>query len=101
MTISYRPEAESDRDQVLDVVRAAFGGRSEEPALVALIRERDQARLAAVAEEGGFVIGFVRTHIANEYGATYAFMALELSHGCLQGVRATARYVDAFFEVGA
>lgn len=43
--------------------------------------------------------GFRAARVGNEYGATDAFMALELRHGCLQGVSGTARYVDAFSEV--
>lgn len=45
--------------------------------------------------------GFAATHIDNEYGATDAFMALELRPGCLHDVRALAIYVDEFSEVGA
>jgi putative acetyltransferase len=44
--------------------------------------------------------GFRPTHIGNEYGATDAFMALELTGGCLQRVVATARYVSEFAEAG-
>jgi len=44
--------------------------------------------------------GFTRTHIANEYGATDAFMALELRDGSLQGVVAKAKYVGEFSEIG-
>ncbi len=44
--------------------------------------------------------GFRPTHIANEYGATDAFMALELTGGSLQRVVATARYVSEFAEAG-
>jgi putative acetyltransferase len=44
--------------------------------------------------------GFRSTHIANQYGATDAFMALELTDGCLQRVIATARYVSEFSEAG-
>ena len=44
--------------------------------------------------------GFRPTHIANEYGATDAFMALELTGGCLLRVVATARYVSEFAEAG-
>ena len=44
--------------------------------------------------------GFRSTHIGNEYGATDAFMALELAAGCLGRVRATARYVGEFAETG-
>ena len=42
--------------------------------------------------------GFVRYHIQNEYGATDAFMHLEVEPGSLQAVQATARYVRAFGE---
>lgn len=45
--------------------------------------------------------GFRPTHIRNEYGATEAFMALELSTGCLSGIDALAKYVHEFAEVGA
>jgi putative acetyltransferase len=45
--------------------------------------------------------GFRATHIRNEYGATDAFMQLELRAGCLDGVEATAKYVSEFAEVGA
>ena len=44
--------------------------------------------------------GFAPTHIANEYGASDAFMALELHDGCLEGLDATAKYVSEFAEVG-
>jgi putative acetyltransferase len=44
--------------------------------------------------------GFAPTHIGNEYGASDAFMALELSDGCLADVRATAKYVAEFSELG-
>lgn len=43
--------------------------------------------------------GFAPTHIGNEYGATDGFMALELKPGCLEGVRATVKYVGEFAEV--
>lgn len=43
--------------------------------------------------------GFSPTHIANEYGATDAFMALELRDGCLNGLSALAKYVAEFSEV--
>ena len=45
--------------------------------------------------------GFAQTHIKNDYGASDAFMALELRAGCLAGVAATAKYVDEFSDVGA
>ena len=45
--------------------------------------------------------GFAPTHIGNEYGATDAFMALELRKGCLDGISATAKYVKEFSDVGA
>ncbi len=45
--------------------------------------------------------GFAPTHITNEYGATDAFMALELRDGCLDGLNALAKYVSEFSEVGA
>jgi len=44
--------------------------------------------------------GFASTHIENEYGATDAFMALEISVGCLSGLEAKAKYVSEFSEVG-
>jgi len=44
--------------------------------------------------------GFAATHIGNEYGATDAFMALELTAGCLDGVEAMARYVEEFADLG-
>ena len=45
--------------------------------------------------------GFEPSHIDNEYGATDAFMHLELVPGALDGVTGLAKYVDAFAEVGA
>ena len=45
--------------------------------------------------------GFAPTHIENQYGATDAFLALELSSGCLDGLNALATYVSEFSEVGA
>jgi putative acetyltransferase len=45
--------------------------------------------------------GFAQTHIGNEYGAADSFMALELTAGCLSGIRAVARYVAEFSEVEA
>ncbi len=45
--------------------------------------------------------GFAPTHIANEYGASDAFMALELQPQALRDVSALARYVGEFAEVGA
>lgn len=45
--------------------------------------------------------GFTQTHIGNSYGASEAFMALELAAGCLQAVQASAHYVDAFADSGA
>lgn len=165
--IILRPEQESDRVEVLEVVRRAFN-RAEESALVELIRKRGNARLATVADDAGILVGYVLasplmldpqhsltclaiapvaviperqgegigsrlmhyaidlaqdegvdalfllghpsyyprfgfapTHIDNEYGATDAFMALELTKQCLNGVSATARYVSEFSEVGA
>ncbi len=44
--------------------------------------------------------GFQRTHIGNEYGATDAFMVLELEKGCLAETEGTARYVSAFSDTG-
>lgn len=43
--------------------------------------------------------GFAPTHIDNQYGATDAFMALELVTGCLDGIKAKALFVREFFEV--
>jgi putative acetyltransferase len=43
--------------------------------------------------------GFAPTHIDNQYGATDAFMALELKAGCLEGVQAKGLFVREFFEV--
>ncbi|MGI9325048.1 MAG: GNAT family N-acetyltransferase [Pseudomonadales bacterium] len=40
--------------------------------------------------------GFQATHIGNEYGATAAFMALELATNCLSGVDAVAQYSPEF-----
>lgn len=45
--------------------------------------------------------GFSQSHIANEYGATDAFMHLELSARCLEQISGSAHYVSAFNEVGA
>ena len=45
--------------------------------------------------------GFARSQVGNEYGATDAFMSLELTEKCLAGLQATALYVSAFGEVGA
>ena len=45
--------------------------------------------------------GFAPAYIGNEYGATDAFMSLELRAGCLDGVDATAKYVSEFAESGA
>ena len=45
--------------------------------------------------------GFKASHIGNEYGATDAFMHLELVPGTLHGRTGTAQYVSAFNEVGA
>ena len=42
--------------------------------------------------------GFVASPIGNEYGATDAFMHLELTPGVLSGINGTARYVEAFSE---
>ncbi len=44
--------------------------------------------------------GFRRTHIGNEYGATDAFLVLELEKGCLAATEGTARYVSAFSDTG-
>ena len=44
--------------------------------------------------------GFQRTHIGNEYGATDAFMALELEKARLAGIEGIARYVGAFSDTG-
>ena len=44
--------------------------------------------------------GFTRSHIGNEYGATDAFMHLELRPESLAGIQGTARYVDAFSDIG-
>jgi len=45
--------------------------------------------------------GFTASHIGNEYGATEAFMHLEVTVGCLRGQKGLAKYVSAFREVGA
>ncbi len=45
--------------------------------------------------------GFVRSHIGNVYGATDAFMHLELTASCLSNIGGTAHYVAAFGDVGA
>jgi putative acetyltransferase len=42
--------------------------------------------------------GFSRSHLANEYGATTAFMQLELIHGTLASTQGMVRYVSAFNE---
>lgn len=42
--------------------------------------------------------GFQATHIGNDYGASDAFMALELSADCLSGVIAVAKYSPEFAE---
>ena len=44
---------------------------------------------------------FQRSHIGNTYGATAAFMHLELIDGSLAGITGIAKYVEAFDEVGA
>ncbi len=44
--------------------------------------------------------GFVTSHLANEYGATDAFMHRELTPDALAPIRGAARYVDAFREIG-
>ena len=44
--------------------------------------------------------GFVSSHVGNEYGATDAFMHLELTPDVLDGVVGPARYVAAFDESG-
>ncbi len=45
--------------------------------------------------------GFSPSHLDNEYGATDAFMQLELVQGCLETVKGKAVYVSAFGESGA
>lgn len=45
--------------------------------------------------------GFEQSHIGNEYGATDAFMHLEINSGSLSNTTGTAKYVEAFTEVGA
>ena len=44
--------------------------------------------------------GFVQSHIGNDYGATEAFMHLEIEPGILAGIEDTAHYVDAFDDEG-
>jgi putative acetyltransferase len=44
--------------------------------------------------------GFVQSHIGNDYGATEAFMHLEIEPGVLAGIEDTAHYVDAFDDEG-
>jgi putative acetyltransferase len=44
--------------------------------------------------------GFVSSHVGNEYGATDAFMHLELMPNVLDGIVGPARYVAAFDETG-
>lgn len=44
--------------------------------------------------------GFVTSHLANEYGATDAFMHRELTENVLASVAGTARYDDAFRTTG-
>ncbi len=44
--------------------------------------------------------GFRTATIGNEYAATEDFMSLELTPGCLRGIRATARYSPAFRQAG-
>ncbi len=44
--------------------------------------------------------GFTVSHLGNEYGATDAFMQLELVPACLKSVRGKAMYVPAFGEIG-
>lgn len=39
--------------------------------------------------------------LGNEYGADAAFMALELTPGCLQGVNGVVRYAEEFAEVSS
>ncbi len=45
--------------------------------------------------------GFTASHIRNEYGATDAFMHLELEAMSLQSTQGKAKYVSAFQELGA
>jgi putative acetyltransferase len=45
--------------------------------------------------------GFSPSHIGNEYGATDAFMHLELEQGSLRSIQGIAKYVSAFQEIGA
>jgi len=45
--------------------------------------------------------GFSTSHIGNEYGATEAFMHLEISPGVLNNLRGMAKYVNAFSDAGA
>jgi putative acetyltransferase len=44
--------------------------------------------------------GFVTSHVGNEYGATDAFMHLELREGALADVDGVAKYVTAFNQSG-
>ncbi len=45
--------------------------------------------------------GFSPSHIGNEYGATDAFMHLELEPESLRSIQGKAKYVSAFQEIGA
>ena len=71
----------------------------------AMIEESANINLAALFLLGNPAyyqrFGFVASHIGNEYGATDAFMHLELLTECLAGQSGTAKYVKAFQDAGA
>ncbi len=99
----------------IDGVAGSFGGLaplSVEPRFqgAGIGGELMRAAEAAMREQGcdalfllrhpGYYprFGYQASHIGNEYGATDAFMHLELTPGCLAGKTGTARYVSAFAD---
>jgi len=59
VTLRIRQEHPEDHEEVARLVRRAFGGRGNEPALVARLRRQPGYRpaFALVAEEGGVLVG--------------------------------------------
>ncbi len=69
--------------------------------VISLARDRGVDALFLLGHPGYYPrFGFAPTHIGNEYGATDAFMGLELREGCLLGIEATVCYVPEFAETG-
>lgn len=82
MDVVIRPEMPADLDAILEVTRIAFGGSSQEPLLVMVLRDGGFARLSLVAEKEDLIVGhilFSELQIVAEGGTTAALALAPMS----------------------